>query len=101
MTTNLAVFGQDVILTCYTFKPIQNCPVRKWTGGTEGLGLMYNGFSLNAKKFEEKANFSSNQFSLIVRNFSITDINVNYTCSCGFFVCKRQLKIDEKHFKCE
>ncbi|CAC5356748.1 unnamed protein product [Mytilus coruscus] len=102
MTTYPAMFGQDVMLTCYTFHPLENskdCPVRQWSGGTDGRGLMYNGFSSNEEKYEEKANLLSSQFSLIIRNFSITDINVNYTCSCGFYASTHKLQIDEKRFQ--
>lgn len=102
MTTYPAIFGRDIMLTCYTFHPLQNskdCPVRQWSGGTDGRGLMYNGFSSNEEKYEEKVNLLSSQFSLIIKNFSITDINVNYTCSCGFFASTHQLQLDEKCFQ--
>lgn len=104
MTTYPAIFGRDIMLTCYTFHPLQNskdCPVRQWSGGTDGRGLMYNGFSSNEEKYEEKVNLLSSQFSLIIKNFSITDINVNYTCSCGFFASTHQLQLDEKCFQCK
>ncbi|XP_063397716.1 uncharacterized protein LOC134682048 [Mytilus trossulus] len=102
MTTYPAIFGRDVMLTCYTFHPLQNskdCPVRQWSGGTYGRGLMYNGFSSNEEKYEENVNLLSTQFSLIIKNFSITDINVNYTCSCGFYANTRTLQLDEKRFQ--
>lgn len=90
------------MLTCYTVHPLQNskdCPVRQWSGGSDGRGLMYNGFSSNEEKYEEKANLSTSQFSLIIRNLNITDINVNYTCSCGFYASTHKLQLDEKRFQ--
>ncbi|XP_076108507.1 uncharacterized protein LOC143076567 [Mytilus galloprovincialis] len=102
MTTYPAEFGRDVMLTCYTFLPLKNskdCPVRQWSGGTNGRGLMYNGVSVNDEKYEEKVNLLSSQFSLIIKNFSITDINVNYTCSCGFYASTHTLNLDGKHFQ--
>ncbi|VDI14530.1 Hypothetical predicted protein [Mytilus galloprovincialis] len=102
MTSYPAIFGRDIMLTCYTFHPLQNskdCPVRQWSGGSDGRGLMYNGFSAKEGKYEEKVNLLSRQFSLIIKNFSIIDINVNYTCSCGFYASTHTLNLDEKRFQ--
>lgn len=68
MTSDPAVFGQDVILTCNTVYPLRNskdCPVRQWSGGSEGRGLMYNGFSSNEAKYEEKVNLFLASFLLL------------------------------------
>ncbi|CAG2255182.1 unnamed protein product [Mytilus edulis] len=70
MTTYPAIFGRDIMLTCYTFLPLKNskdCPVRQWSGGTDGRGLMYNGFSSNEEKYEEKNRLVSKQVQLIYR----------------------------------
>lgn len=103
-STNPVVFGQDVILTCYTGHPLLNskdCPVRQWSGGPERKGLMYNGYSSNEQKYEEKENLTTSQFSLKIKNFSESDVNVNYTCSCGFSTFTQKLALNNTRFNCK
>lgn len=100
-TTDPAVFGKDVVLTCTVLqlRKLKDCAQHTWSGGTGGRGLMNNGFSSNEEKYEEKANLSTSQFSLIIRDFGIKDVNVNYTCSCGFNTCTKMLQLDSTHFQ--
>lgn len=102
--TKQVIFGKDVILTCYTGHALLNskdCPVRQWSGGPDHNGLMYNGYSSNEEKYEEEANLSTNQFSLKIKNFSESDVNVNYTCSCGFSTFTQKLILNNTHFHCK
>lgn len=102
--TKQVVFGKDVILTCYTGHALLNskdCPVRQWSGGPDHNGLMYNGYSSNEEKYEEEANLSTNQFSLKIKTFSESDVNVNYTCSCGFSTFTQKLILNNTHYHCK
>lgn len=96
-----AIFGQDIVLTCYLEDISTNpkdCPVRQWSGGPKRKGLVYNGYSSDNNKYMEYANRDSFQYSLIIRHLAESDINVNYTCTCGFHTSTKNLSLDENTF---
>ncbi|XP_052074868.1 uncharacterized protein LOC127712462 isoform X2 [Mytilus californianus] len=96
-----AVFGEDIILTCYLEDISTNpkdCPVRQWSGGPKRMGLVYNGYSSDKNKYEEYINQQSFEFSMIIKNFTEFDINVSYTCSCGFHSSTKNLTLDVNTF---
>ncbi|XP_076106174.1 uncharacterized protein LOC143074781 [Mytilus galloprovincialis] len=96
-----AMFGQNTVLTChleYILTNPKDCPVRQWSGGPEHKGLVYNGYSSNNNKYEEDIYFGSFDFSLIIKNLTASDINVNYSCSCGFQSSTRNLSLNENWF---
>ncbi|CAC5384098.1 unnamed protein product [Mytilus coruscus] len=95
------IFGQNTVPTCHLEDILTNpkdCPVRQWSGGPERRGLMYNGYSSDKNKYEEDLNFGSFEFSLIIKNLTESDINVNYSCSCGFYSSTSNLSINENWF---
>lgn len=99
-----AMFGQNTVLTChlkYILTNPKDCSVRQWSGGPEHKGLVYNGYSSNNNKYEEDINFGSFDFSLIIKNLTASDINVNYSCSCGFKSSTRNLSLNENWFHCK
>ncbi|CAG2248494.1 unnamed protein product [Mytilus edulis] len=96
-----AIFGQNIVLTCHLEDILTNpkdCPVRQWSGGPDRRGLVYNGYSSNNNKYEEDKNFGSFDFSLIIKNLTESDINVNYSCSCGFHSSTHNLSLNENWF---
>ncbi|XP_052074864.1 uncharacterized protein LOC127712461 [Mytilus californianus] len=101
MSSVPAIFGQNTVLTCHLetiFTNPKDCTVRQWSGGPERRGLVYNGYSSDKNKYEEDVNFGSFEFSLIIKNLTESDINVNYTCSCGFDTSTKKLSLNENLF---
>ncbi|CAC5421876.1 unnamed protein product [Mytilus coruscus] len=96
-----AIFGQDTVLTCHLdeiFTHPKDCTVRQWSGGPERRGLVYNGYSSDSNKYEEYTNMGSFEFSLIIKHLTESDIDVNYTCSCGFNTSTKNLSLDANSF---
>jgi hypothetical protein len=59
------------------------CQVRRWYSGHKKKVLLYNKVSRNVTKYEDRTNMSSTEFSLVIKNYTESDLNINYTCSCG------------------
>lgn len=99
-----AVFGEDIILTCHlediSTSP-KDCLVRQWSGGPKRMGLVYNGYSSDNNKYEEYIKPQSFEFSMIIKNFTVSDINESYTCSCGFYSSTKNLTLDVNTFYCK
>ena len=80
------IYGDDIILTCKTGHVLTEraeCPVRQWYAGHKNKILLYNKVSRNVTKYEDRTNMSSTEFSLVIKNYTESDLNINYTCSCG------------------
>lgn len=101
ISSGLAIFGQDTDITCYLEKistHAEDCFVRKWSGGPKRSELVHNGISSDQNKYEERKNLQGYQFSLTVKKLEQSDINVNYTCSCGYPSFTKNLSLDENTF---
>lgn len=101
LSTKPVVFGGEAILTCKVGYPLKNskeCPVREWSGGRSGRGILYNQFPSNKTKYEDRTNDESDEFSLVIKHFDELDVNKNYTCSCGFDSSTTTLKLDNSTF---
>lgn len=96
-----AIFEENVKLTC-SFGDDCNCPLAqrkiKWTDGQQKKLLLYDGLSKYPLKYTES--LETDSFSLIIKNFSKEDINVNYACHCGFKKKELSLNKDEFENKC-
>ena len=77
------VYGDNIILTCKTYRR-GACLVRQWYGGPTNKLLLYNNWSVDGKKYENRTNLSSTEISLVIKNYTESDLNINYACSCGF-----------------
>jgi hypothetical protein len=96
-----AMYGYNVILTCQTGHVLTDrveCPVRQWYGGHNDKLLLYNEVSRDATKYEDRTNVSSTEFSLVIKNYTESDLNINYTCSCGFKSYKKLLGLNDEDF---
>jgi hypothetical protein len=91
------VYGDNIILTCKTDK-ISACSVRHWYNGDQNKLLLYNDASVDATKYEDKTNLSSTEFSLVIKNCTESDLNINYTCSCGFNSYTKLLGLNDNNF---
>ena len=74
------------------------CPVRQWYGGHKDKLLLYNKVSRDVTKYEDKTNLSSTEFSLVIKNYTESDLNINYACSCGFKSYTKRLALNDKDF---
>jgi hypothetical protein len=85
--------GQDLTLFC----KVDNCTVHKtkrWYGGPDDNVLMVNqGTSTNKTKYNTA--IVKNGFILTILHLTVKDLNVSYTCSCGFDLDKHILYIKD------
>ena len=91
------MYGDNIILTCKTDKR-SACLVRQWYKGDQSKILLYNNGSVDATKYEDKMNVSSTEFSLVIKNYTESDLNINYTCACGFEFCTKRLGLNDSNF---
>lgn len=101
LSTIPAIFGQNIVLVCIIDDKLlssRDCLVRQWSGGPDHKGLVYNGYSSNETKYGEYLELESDTFSLIIKNLSESDVNVLYTCSCGFDSFTNSLSMEENTF---
>lgn len=89
------IFGQNVTLACYTQHPSKDCSVRQWTLGANVAVLLYNNFSYRPDKYADDTQLNANHFSLVIKNFSLSDVNQMYSCSCGFDKSSKYLSFNE------
>lgn len=87
-------------LTCKLEIKSKDCNVRQWSGGADGKAIMYNGITSKPYKYQENVDLQSTN-SLIIKNVSESDVNVNYTCSCDFNSFKKKVSLEEKLFHCK
>jgi len=95
------IYGDDIILTCKTGYVLTNtdkCPVRQWYGGHRDKLLLYSEIPLDKTKYGGRRNMSSTEFSLVIKNYTESDLNVPYTCSCGFRSYSKRLDLNDKDF---
>ena len=85
--------GQDLTLFC----EVDNCfanETKRWHGGPDDTLLMLNsGISTNQTKYNTA--IEKNGFILTILNLTVKDLNVSYTCSCGFDLDKHILYIED------
>ena len=95
------IYGENIILTCKTGHVLTDkikCPVRQWYGGHRDKLLLYNKVSRDVTKYEDRTNVSSTEFSLVIKNYTESDLNINYACSCGFRSYRKRLGLNDKDF---
>lgn len=94
------IYGKNIVLTCETGKTLLNgnCPVRQWFSGPQYKQLIYNSYPSIKTKYEDRTNLSTTHFSLVIKNCTEADLNINYTCSCGFESYTKNLSINEDNF---
>jgi hypothetical protein len=72
------------------------CQVRQWYSGKKRL--LYNDASVDATKYEDRTDVASTEFSLVIKNYTESDLNINYTCSCGFKSYTKRLGLSDNNF---
>ncbi|XP_063448978.1 uncharacterized protein LOC134728333 [Mytilus trossulus] len=94
-------FGKDIILRCIIdnmkIGNDSHCKVRQWTGGKNYDMLCTDGECRDPNKYEMLTRNTSKDFELLIHNFSESDFNYNYTCTCGFDSCTRKLFVEPNH----
>lgn len=55
---------------------------KRWHGGPENVLLVLNDISTNINKY--RTEIEKEHYMLIIKKLTIKDLNVSYTCSCGF-----------------
>ena len=72
------------------------CRVRQWYSGKKRL--LYNDASVDATKYEDRTDVASTEFSLVIKSYTESDLNINYTCSCGFKSYTTRLGLSDNNF---
>ena len=94
------IYGDNIILTCKTGHVLTNrrdaCRVRQWYSVQKRL--LYNDVSLDATKYENRKNVLSTEFSLVIKHYTESDLNINYACSCGFKSYTKRLGLSDNNF---
>jgi len=95
------IYGDNIILTCKTRHVLTDrvkCPVRQWYSSHNNTLLLYNKVSRDVTKYEDRTNLSSTEFSLVIKNYTESDLNIKYTCSCGVKSYTRRLGLNDNNF---
>ena len=85
--------GQGLTLFC----KVDNCTVhetKRWYGGPDDKVLMLNN-GISTVKAKYRTSIEKNGFILTILNLTVKDLNVSYTCSCGFDMDKHMLYIKD------
>ena len=101
MSNKPVMYGDNIILTCKTGQVLTDrveCPVRQWYGGHKDKLLLCNKVSRDVTKYEDRTNVSSTEFYLVIKNYTESDLNINYTCSCGFKSYTKLLGLNDEDF---
>jgi hypothetical protein len=76
---------------------VDNCTVhetKRWYGGPDVKVLMLNN-GISTDKAKYNTSIVKNGFILTILNLTVKDLNVSYTCSCGFDLDKHILYIED------
>ena len=85
--------GQCVLLFCEVDNFFAN-ETKRWYGGPDDTVLMlHNGISTDKTKYI--TSIEKDGFILTILNLTVKDLNVSYTCSCGFGIDKHMLYIED------
>ena len=101
MSNKPVIYGNNIILTCKTGHVLTDraeCPVRQWYSGNKDKLLLYNKISRDVFKYEDRTNLSSMEFSLVIKNYTESDLNINYACSCGVKSYTGHLGLNDNNF---
>ncbi|CAG2202156.1 unnamed protein product [Mytilus edulis] len=71
--------------------------VRQWTGRQNYDMLCMDGDCPDPNKYEMFTRNTSKDFDLLIHNFSESDLDYKYTCTCGFDSCTRKLFVEPNH----
>ncbi|CAC5357889.1 unnamed protein product [Mytilus coruscus] len=98
--TNPVMFGDNVNLMCMVGRKegCDSTTTRRWDGGPNNTILLLNGHSSNATKYYEITDDPCDNFSLVIMNFNMNDVNREYWCSFGFETSRQNLPLDERNF---
>ncbi|CAC5416671.1 unnamed protein product [Mytilus coruscus] len=94
------VFGDSATLTCMVEQK-DNCDseaTRRWDGGLNKNILLLNGHSTNASKYYEVVDQPCDNFSMVIMDFGMNDVNCEYRCTFEFETSRRMLTLDARHF---
>ena len=76
---------------------MDNCfanETKRWYGGADKKPLMSNS-GISTDKTKYNTSIENNGFILTILNLTVKDLNVSYTCSCGFDLDKHILYIED------
>ena len=91
--------GQGLTLFC----KVDNCfanETKRWSGGPDDKVLMLNN-GISTDKAKYSTSIVKYGFILTILNLTVKDLNVSYTCSCGFGLDEHMLYIEDVYMgKC-
>lgn len=75
-----------------------NKATRRWDAGPDRNILLLNGFSTNSSKYYEISEDPCKNFSLVIMQFDLNDVNWEYWCSFGLDTSRQMLMLDDRYF---
>lgn len=101
-TTFPAEIGNIAYLQCNISDTASNCTSksRQWIGGLKNDGLCHENECPTFKKYKVMKQPRC-WYTLMIYNFSESDINYDYTCLYGASKMRRNLTLDENKFICK
>lgn len=102
MKSNVAYFGQTVVLDCMIPDKLKPCTgsLYQWYGGNPYAFLCRDEVCRNGTKYLAKKD-SLCKYSLEISRFSENDVNCEYTCTYSVHRGRKLLKLDDEHFVCK
>ena len=86
--------GQNLTLICKVEVNYFANETKRWQGGSDDKLLMLNS-GISTDKTKYSTSIEKNRFILTILNLTVEDLNVFYTCSCGFDLDKHMLYIED------
>ena len=100
--SSVAISGEDIRLNCAVLKDACTGKApRQWSGGEGYKVLCLDGWCSENEKYSMEIYNSTLDFSLIVKNFSESDLNWEYTCMCGVSQYTENLTLDKVQIFCK
>lgn len=96
----ILIIGNNITLTCKinSVDTIDLAVTRQWSKGTELIA--YNGHLDKPSKYSEILT-KKNEFSLLIKNLTVSDVTSIYQCQYSFETCTKGLAINTANFECK
>lgn len=94
------IIGKNMTLTCTinSVDTIDLAVTRQWSKGTELIA--YNGHLDKPLKYSEILT-TKNEFRLLIKNISVSDVTSVYQCQYSFETYTKGLDINTENFECK
>lgn len=97
LSTVAIVLGKSILLTCfYRDTSCTDTEIKSWWVNTPRSSLCVNGECWKSNKYKMATNLIEMSFNLEIFGVNNMDIEQSYTCTCGMFKRKQNIKLPGK-----